>query len=146
MGIHGQAYLLRPFHQTPVSLIFMPFTLYQKDLSTDARLGTLELPHGRVQTPIFMPVGTQGSVKTLHPQDLESLGSANYPGEYVSFVSPSRFRIDQGNGGLHRFSSWNRPILTDSGGFQVWVAGEAPQDYGGGRAFPESSGRRVHDA
>ena len=53
----------------------MPFTLHQKDSSTNARLGTLELPHGRVQTPIFMPVGTQGSVKTLHSQDLESLGA-----------------------------------------------------------------------
>lgn len=124
----------------------MPFTLYQKDLSTDARLGTLELPHGRVQTPIFMPVGTQGSVKTLHPQDLESLGAQIILGNtYHLSLRPGSGLIRE-MGGLHRFSSWNRPILTDSGGFQVWVAGEAPQDYGGGRAFPESSGRRVHDA
>lgn len=53
----------------------MPFTLHQKDSSTAARLGTLDLPHGRVPTPIFMPVGTQGSVKTMHPQDLETLGA-----------------------------------------------------------------------
>ena len=53
----------------------MPFILHQKDSSTAARLGSLELPHGRVPTPIFMPVGTQGSVKTMHPQDLEMLGA-----------------------------------------------------------------------
>ena len=120
MGIHGQAYLLRPFHQTPVSLIFMPFTLHQKDSSTAARLGTLELPHGRVQTPIFMPVGTQGSVKTLHPQDLESLGAQIILGNtYHLSLRPGSGLIRE-MGGLHRFSSWNRPILTDSGGFQVW--------------------------
>lgn len=98
----------------------MPFTLYQKDLSTDARLGTLELPHGRVQTPIFMPVGTQGSVKTLHPQDLESLGAQIILGNtYHLSLRPGSGLIRE-MGGLHRFSSWNRPILTDSGGFQVW--------------------------
>lgn len=98
----------------------MPFTLHQKDSSTNARLGTLELPHGRVQTPIFMPVGTQGSVKTLHSQDLESLGAQIILGNtYHLSLRPGSGLIRE-MGGLHRFSSWNRPILTDSGGFQVW--------------------------
>lgn len=75
MGGHGKADLPRPFYQIAESLIPMPFILHQKDSSTAARLGSLELPHGRVPTPIFMPVGTQGSVKTMHPQDLEMLGA-----------------------------------------------------------------------
>lgn len=98
----------------------MPFTLHQKDSSTAARLGTLDLPHGRVPTPIFMPVGTQGSVKTMHPQDLETLGARIILGNtYHLSLRPGSALIRE-MGGLHRFSSWNRPILTDSGGFQVW--------------------------
>ena len=75
MGGHGKADLPRPLYQIAESLIPMPFILHQKDSTTAARLGSLELPHGRVPTPIFMPVGTQGSVKTMHPQDLEMLGA-----------------------------------------------------------------------
>ena len=98
----------------------MPFILRQKDSSTAARLGSLELPHGRVPTPIFMPVGTQGSVKTMHPQDLEMLGAEIILGNtYHLSLRPGSALIRQ-MGGLHKFSSWNRPILTDSGGFQVW--------------------------
>ena len=98
----------------------MPFTLHQKDSSTAARLGTLDLPHGRVPTPLFMPVGTQGSVKTMHPQDLETLGARIILGNtYHLSLRPGSALIRE-MGGLHRFSSWNRPILTDSGGFQVW--------------------------
>ena len=98
----------------------MPFILHQKDSSTAARLGSLELPHGRVPTPIFMPVGTQGSVKTMHPQDLEMLGAEIILGNtYHLSLRPGSALIRQ-MGGLHKFSSWNRPILTDSGGFQVW--------------------------
>ena len=98
----------------------MPFILHQKDSTTAARLGSLELPHGRVPTPIFMPVGTQGSVKTMHPQDLEMLGAEIILGNtYHLSLRPGSALIRQ-MGGLHKFSSWNRPILTDSGGFQVW--------------------------
>ena len=98
----------------------MPFILRQKDSSTAARLGSLELPHGRVPTPIFMPVGTQGSVKTMHPQDLEMLGAEIILGNtYHLSLRPGSALIRQ-MGGLHKFSSWNRPILTDSGGFQVF--------------------------
>lgn len=81
----------------------MPFILHQKDSSTAARLGSLELPHGRVPTPIFMPVGTQGSVKTMHPQDLEMLGAEIILGNtYHLSLRPGSALIRQ-MGGLHKF-------------------------------------------
>ena len=89
------------------------------DRSTRARLGRLELPHGSVETPIFMPVGTNATVKALHPDDLEDVGAqiilAN---TYHLYLRPGHERIAR-LGGLHRFMGWDRPILTDSGGFQV---------------------------
>jgi queuine tRNA-ribosyltransferase len=93
-------------------------------LATDpcsaARLGRLELPHGTVETPIFMPVGTQGSVKTLHPAELELLGAQIILGNtYHLWLRPGHELI-RDLGGLHGFTSWRRPFLTDSGGFQVW--------------------------
>ena len=80
----------------------MPFILHQKDSTTAARLGSLELPHGRVPTPIFMPVGTQGSVKTMHPQDLEMLGAEIILGNtYHLSLRPGSALIRQ-MGGLHK--------------------------------------------
>ncbi len=97
----------------------MSFTLHKTDPS-GARLGTLSLPHGEVQTPIFMPVGTQGSVKTLHPDELEMLGAQIILGNtYHLNLRPGEERV-QAMGGLHTLMGWNKPILTDSGGFQVW--------------------------
>ncbi len=97
----------------------MSFTLHQPD-PTGARLGTLRLPHGEVQTPIFMPVGTQGSVKTLHPEELELLGAQIILGNtYHLCLRPGDERVRE-MGGLHQLMGWQRPILTDSGGFQVW--------------------------
>lgn len=96
------------------------FTLVTTDPETSARLGRLELAHGTVHTPIFMPVGTQGSVKTLHPEELELLGSQIILGNtYHLWLRPGHQLIHQ-LGGLHRFTTWDKPILTDSGGFQVW--------------------------
>ena len=89
------------------------------DGSTRARVGRLDLPHGTVETPIFMPVGTNATVKALHPDDLEEVGAqiilAN---TYHLYLRPGHERIER-LGGLHRFMGWDRPILTDSGGFQV---------------------------
>ena len=97
----------------------MSFTLHKTDPS-GARLGTLHLPHGEVPTPIFMPVGTQGTVKTLHPEDLEALGAQIILGNtYHLCLRPGDEAI-RNLGGLHSFAGWNRPMLTDSGGFQVW--------------------------
>src|SRR5213083_1005757 len=85
-----------------------------------ARTGTLRLPHGAVETPVFMPVGTQGTVRALSPGDLKAVGSqlvlAN---TYHLHVRPGERVVDR-LGGLHRFMGWDRPLLTDSGGFQVF--------------------------
>jgi queuine tRNA-ribosyltransferase len=80
----------------------------------------MRLAHGAVDTPIFMPVGTQGSVKTLHPDDLEEIGAQIILGNtYHLWLRPGHELI-RDFGGLHGFASWDKPILTDSGGFQVW--------------------------
>ncbi len=85
-----------------------------------ARHGTLTTPHGIVQTPAFMPVGTQGSVKALLQRDLVDLGAAIILGNtYHLYLRPGAALIAR-RGGLHRFIGWSRPILTDSGGYQVF--------------------------
>jgi queuine tRNA-ribosyltransferase len=98
----------------------VPFSLLKTDTESKARLGRLDLPHGTVETPIFMPVGTQGAVKTLHPDDLDALGAQIILGNtYHLWLRPGHELIKE-FGGLHEFTSWKKPILTDSGGFQVW--------------------------
>ncbi|MFQ5897892.1 MAG: tRNA guanosine(34) transglycosylase Tgt [Candidatus Methylomirabilia bacterium] len=85
-----------------------------------ARLGRLEAPHGVVDTPAFMPVGTQGSVKGLTPDDLRGIGvQIILANTYHLFLRPGHALIEQ-LGGLHRFMGWKGPLLTDSGGFQVY--------------------------
>ena len=89
------------------------------DGRTRARLGRLTLSHGVVETPQFMPVGTNAAVKALDPDDLEAAGaSIILANTYHLYLRPGHERIRK-LGGLHRFMSWDRPILTDSGGFQV---------------------------
>lgn len=98
----------------------MSFQIHQRDPQSRARRGTLTLPHGVVETPIFMPVGTQGSVKTLHPDDLVAINSQIILGNtYHLWLRPGHELI-RDFGGLHAFADWDLPILTDSGGFQVW--------------------------
>src|ERR1035437_7102435 len=94
------------------------------DGSTRARLGRLTLPHGVVETPQFMPVGTNATVKALDPADLREVGaSIVLANTYHLYLRPGHDRIAR-LGGLHRFTAWDRPILTDSGGFQVVSMGE----------------------
>ena len=96
------------------------FTIERKSPECAARLGTLETPHGAVHTPVFMPVGTRGTVKAMSPLELEELGAQIILGNtYHLFLKPGAELIEKA-GGLHRFSAWNHPILTDSGGFQVF--------------------------
>ena len=84
-----------------------------------ARAGTLELGHGVVHTPIFMPVGTQGTVKAMTPEELEALGAEIILGNtYHLHLRPGEETV-RALGGLHRFMHWKRPILTDSGGYQI---------------------------
>ena len=85
-----------------------------------ARTGTLTLPHGTVETPAFMPVGTQGTVRTLSPADLRAVGATMIlANTYHLHVRPGEDVVAQ-LGGLHKFMAWDRPLLTDSGGFQVF--------------------------
>ena len=93
-------------------------------LGSFARRGTLTLNHGVVQTPIFMPVGTYGTVKGVMPQSLHDMGAQIILGNTFHLWMRPGLDVMKQFGGLHRFESWNKPILTDSGGFQVWSLGE----------------------
>jgi queuine tRNA-ribosyltransferase len=88
-----------------------------------ARRGRLSLAHGDVETPVFMPVGTYGTVKAMTPHELEEVGAQIVLGNtYHLWLRPG-VDVISAHGGLHRFMGWQRPILTDSGGFQVWSLG-----------------------
>ena len=95
-------------------------------LKTDghARRGRLTLNHGVVETPIFMPVGTYGTVKGVMPQSLEDMGAQIILGNTFHLWMRPGLDVVKTFGGLHRFENWGKPILTDSGGFQVWSLGE----------------------
>lgn len=98
----------------------MIYEILKEDIRTKARLGKLKTPHGEVNTPVFMPVGTQGAVKTLSPEELEEVGAEIIlSNTYHLFLRPG-YEIIEKAGGLHSFMKWNRPILTDSGGYQVF--------------------------
>ncbi len=89
-----------------------------------ARRGRLTLNHGVVETPVFMPVGTYGTVKGVMPSSLEAMGAQIILGNTFHLWLRPGVEVLQQFGGLHRFEGWSRPILTDSGGFQVWSLGE----------------------
>src|SRR6195952_1237078 len=95
-------------------------------LTTDghARRGRLTLNHGVVETPIFMPVGTYGTVKGVMPASLEAMGAQIILGNTFHLWLRPGVEVLKQFGGLHRFEAWNKPILTDSGGFQVWSLGD----------------------
>lgn len=100
------------------------FSVVHRDASCGARLGSLKTTHGSIETPIFMPVGTNATVKAMTPEDLLAVNAqiilAN---TYHLYLRPGHHLIEK-LGGLHRFMNWDRPILTDSGGFQVFSLGE----------------------
>ena len=99
----------------------MNFTIHQTDANSAARAGTLETDHGKIETPIFMPVGTVASVKGVHQKELETDINADIilGNTYHLYLRP-KTNILEGAGGLHKFMNWHRPILTDSGGYQVY--------------------------
>jgi len=98
----------------------LEFELIKKDQSSMARRGRIKLAHGSIETPVFMPVGTRGTVKAMTPDELEGLGAEIILGNtYHLHLRPGEELIKNA-GGLHKFSNWNRPILTDSGGYQVF--------------------------
>ncbi len=88
--------------------------------SGHARRGVLETTHGLIQTPVFMPVGTVGTVKGISPHELVDLGAQVVLGNTFHLWLRPGVEVIEAHGGLHRFMAWNGPILTDSGGFQVW--------------------------
>src|SRR5580658_630863 len=96
------------------------FDLLKSDSQTKARLGKLRTAHGIVDTPVFMPVGTQASVKALDPRELEEMGTQIILGNTYHLNLRPGLDIIRAAGGLHPFMNWEKPILTDSGGFQVF--------------------------
>ncbi len=99
----------------------MNFTLHNTD--GPARRGTLQLAHGAVETPAFMPVGTYGSVKAMSPVELKEIGAHIVLGNTFHLWLRPGLEVIEAHGGLHRFMGWDGPILTDSGGFQVFSLG-----------------------
>lgn len=100
------------------------YKLICKEQNTKARRGEITTPHGKIQTPVFMPVGTAATVKAMKPEDLKSLGAEIIlSNTYHLFLRPGSDIIQEA-GGLHSFMNWDRPILTDSGGFQVFSLGD----------------------
>ena len=98
----------------------MKYSIIHSDKNTSARAGVIKTEHGNIQTPVFMPVGTVGAVKTFSPHELEGLGADIILGNtYHLYLRPGTDIINEA-GGLHNFSNWTRPMLTDSGGFQVF--------------------------
>ncbi len=99
----------------------MLFKIQQEDTVTKARTGLIQTDHGNIETPVFMPVGTAGSVKGIHQRDLhEDIGARIILGNtYHLYLRPGTDLIEKA-GGLHKFINWNKPILTDSGGYQVF--------------------------
>ena len=101
----------------------LQFETLQTDADSHARRGQLTLNHGVVETPIFMPVGTYGTVKGVTPQSLQDMGAQIILGNtFHLWMRPGLDVVTQ-FGGLHAFEKWDKPILTDSGGFQVWSLG-----------------------
>ncbi len=98
----------------------MKFTLKTTSSKYSARTGVLETDHGKINTPVFMPVGTVGAVKTMSPEEIKNIDFKIILGNtYHLYLRPGTDIINKA-GGLHKFISWDRPILTDSGGFQVF--------------------------
>ncbi len=105
---------------------FMQFELHSEitDGSSHARRGTITFPRGKIQTPAFMPVGTYGSVKGLNPDQVEALGAEIILGNTFHLMLRPGTEVIKEHGDLHDFIGWDKPILTDSGGFQVFSLGD----------------------
>ncbi len=102
----------------------LKFNIYKHDGHSKARLGTIETSHGIIDTPVFMPVGTRAAVKTVTNQQLLDINTQIILGNTYHLMLRPGIQILQKAGGLHTFMNWNRPILTDSGGFQIFSLAE----------------------
>lgn len=125
--------------------VMFSFTIFKRNPHTRARTGLIQTAHGEIHTPVFMPVGTQATVKAMSPDDLKAVCTqiilAN---TYHLYLRPGADMIAE-FGGLHQFMRWDRPIMTDSGGFQVFSLGSALRDGVGkiGDIFPDEDPRRL---
>lgn len=100
------------------------YELLHKDKNSSARRGVIHTPHGDIQTPVFMPVGTQATVKSMTPEELKDIGAQIIlSNTYHLYLRPGENIVKEA-GGLHNFMNWDRPILTDCGGFQVFSLSE----------------------
>ncbi|MCT4621455.1 MAG: tRNA guanosine(34) transglycosylase Tgt [Marinisporobacter sp.] len=100
------------------------YELIKECKQSGARLGRITTPHGTIETPIFMPVGTQATVKAMTPEELKKINSQIVlSNTYHLYLRPGHKLVEKA-GGLHKFMNWDRPILTDSGGFQVFSLGD----------------------
>ena len=100
------------------------YELLHEDKNSGARRGIVHTPHGDIQTPVFMPVGTQATVKSMTPEELKEVNAQIIlSNTYHLFLRPGHKLVEEA-GGLHKFMNWDRPILTDSGGFQVFSLGQ----------------------
>ena len=99
----------------------MKFTIHKKDKNSNARLGEFETAHGLIETPIFMPVGTAGTIKGVHQHEISEDTKAQIilGNTYHLYLRPG-LDIIESSGGIHKFIGWNKPLLTDSGGYQVY--------------------------
>ncbi|MEE4314997.1 MAG: tRNA guanosine(34) transglycosylase Tgt, partial [Desulfofustis sp.] len=112
-----------------------PLTIGHRSSQSRARTAELATRHGVIQTPVFMPVGTQATVKAITPENLREIGAQIILGNtYHLFVRPGH-RLIERCGGLHRFMNWDRAILTDSGGFQIFSLKELSRITEEGAAF-----------
>jgi len=115
------------------------FKIVQKDKKTKARAGVIKTPHGEIETPMFVPVGTQGTVKSISPKELRDLGAqVVLANTYHLHLRPGEDIVKK-FGGLAKFMSWNGPTMTDSGGFQVFSLGIA-LEHGVGKLLREEEG------
>ena len=111
------------------------FDIKTKDKNTAARTGTLHTPHGDINTPVYMPVGTQATVKAMTPRQVKEAGAEIIlSNTYHLYLRPGHDIVKEA-GGLHKFMNWDRPILTDSGGFQVFSLGDLRKITEDGAAF-----------
>ncbi|WIF96186.1 tRNA guanosine(34) transglycosylase Tgt [Caminicella sporogenes] len=105
-------------------MMAIKYELIKECKQSGARLGKIYTPHGTIETPIFMPVGTQATVKSMTPEELKEINAQIIlSNTYHLYLRPGHELVDKA-GGLHKFMNWDRPILTDSGGFQVFSLGK----------------------
>lgn len=122
----------------------MEFAILRKDLTTAARVAKLTTAHGVIDTPVFMPVGTQGTVKTMTPEELKEIGFGIILGNTYHLAMRPGVEIIERAGGLHRFMHWDRALLTDSGGYQVFSLATLREIREDGVSFQSHVDGRTH--